>query len=147
MTDIATAWAAIQARAASQITGMPILWPDEGNELPVEPAPFVFIEMTTDRGAFIEIGGGRGSNTFRNRGELLAYVFVPIGEGLARALALAEPVAAAFRSYQGGGVTFDGATVQPLGEGASLVPPGLTSAAGNYSAAMVVCPLHFDQIG
>lgn len=147
MTDIAAAFAAIQARAAAEIAGLPLLWQNEDNELPDEPAPFAYFELITDLGAFIELGGGRGSNRQRTEGELHAYVFAPRGVGLAAMLERAETVAAAFRSYRGGGISCQSATVHPAGEGEALVPPGVRSVAGNFTCCIVSIPIHFDQIG
>lgn len=147
MTDIAAAWTAIRARAEAELDDLPLFLPDRNNRLPDDPATFLYLEIVTERAGFLEIGGGRGSNRFRNAGELHGYVFVPVGSGLEVALAAAEPVATAFRSWRGSGVIFDGASVSPLGEGAALVPPGLGSAAGNYSCAVVIAPFHFDQTG
>lgn len=146
-TPITSAFAALKARAVEQVTGMPLYWQDEDNALPDAPAAFCYLELVTDRGSFIEIGGGRGANTWRTPGELRAYVFLPRGEGLASGLVRAEAVAAAFRSYRGGGVTCDGASVHPVGEGEALAPPGLASAADAYACVMVAIPLHFDQVG
>jgi hypothetical protein len=146
--SIVAVWAAIQARATAEITGLPLLWQDETNAIPDLPQPFAFLELVTERARVIEIGGGRGANRHRYPGELHVFVFVPRGEGLARALALAEPVAAAFRSYRlADVVSFSGASVHPVGEGADLVPPGVAAAAGNYAAAVVVAPLTYDQLG
>ena len=103
------------------------------------------LELLTERGAFIEIGGGRGNNRFQNDADLVAYVFVPRGKGLAYALSLAEPVAAAFRSFKDASIACNGATVHPVGQGEALVPPGLASIAGNYACAMVSVPLSFVQ--
>lgn len=145
MTDIVAALAAIRARAEGQITTLPLKWQDETNELPDEPEPFAFVEVITDRSGFIEIGGGRGANRHRQTGEIHAYVFAPIGRGLAYGAGLAEPVAAVFRSYRGGGISCMGASVHPVGEGSALVPPGLSSAAGNYACVVVIVPFYFDQ--
>lgn len=145
MTDIVAAFAAIKARAVAELTTQTLRWPDDDSPLPENPAPFVFFELITDPGTYIELGGGRGANRWRNSGEIHAYAFVPRGQGAPVALTLAETVAAAFRSYRGSGITCRGATVYPIGEGATLVPPGLSSLAGNYSCAVVAVPIVFDQ--
>lgn len=149
MSTIVTAHAALKARAAAQVTLIATqLWPDENNVLPDDPAPFVFFELITDRAAFIEMGGGRGSNRMRQTGELHGFVFVPRGWGLEASLPLAEHVAAAFRSYKAtGAVECGAASVHPVGEDADLVPPGLSSAAGNYACILVTVPLFLDQVG
>jgi len=152
-TDIVDAFDAIQALVAGNppedLSGSPLTlcWQNEDNALPDEPAPFVYFELTTDRGEFIELGGGRGSNRFRHIAELHAYLFVPRGLGLKAGLQMAEPIAALFRSYKGGGIVCEGASVHPAGEGEALVPPGAEGLAGNYSAVIVAIPLHFDQVG
>lgn len=147
MTTIAVtdAYAAIRTRAVAQITTLPIYWPDEDNQLPDTPAPFVFFELTLEGSRVIEIGGGRGSNRHRNSGEINAYVFAPRGAGLTYLLSIAEPVAAAFRGYRASGITINTASVHPLGEGEALVPPGLESAAGAYGCVVVNMPIYFDQ--
>lgn len=147
MTTIADAFNALKARAVSVLTGQTLLFPDAANVLPDTPATFIYFEMITEGGEFIEIGGGRGANRHRTAAELHAYVFVPRGQGLAVALAAAEPVAAAFRSFRGSGVSCNGATIHPAGEGAQLVPPGGSPVAGNYSAVVVAIPFTFDQVG
>lgn len=144
---ITTAFNVIKARAEAEITSLPLMWQDDENYLSDTPEPFVFFEMVTQAAGAIEIGSGRGGNRHRNRAELNAYVFAPRGTGMAYVLSLAEPVAAVFRSYRGGGVTFENAAVHPVGEGEALVPPGLSSAAGNYACAVVNAPFFFDQIG
>lgn len=144
-TTYPQAWAALRARAVAEID-LPKAWQFENNELPDTPAAFVYLEMVTDRAGFIEIGGGRGANRYRHNAELNAFIFVPVGQGMQEALDQAEPVAAAFRSYRTGGVSCQGAVIQPIGEGAALVPPGLQSAAGNYACVLVSVPVYFDQV-
>ena len=147
-TDLAGALAIIRARAEAQITTLPLYWQDEDNfALPDEPASFVFFELIARRGRIVGFGGGRGANLYRAPAELNAYVFVPRGQGLPIAAVLAETVAAAFRSFRSGGLSCFDATLHPIGEGEALVPPGLSSAAGNYACVVVSVSLHFDQIG
>ncbi|MGE0290330.1 MAG: hypothetical protein AB7I42_24900 [Bradyrhizobium sp.] len=145
--DIADAWTLLKARAEAEVTGVTLLFAFEDNyDLPDTPAPFAFFEIVSDgRGDFIEVGAGRASNRFRNRAMLNAFVFVPVGWGMQAALDAAEPIAKAFRRYAVPYLKSQGATVHPVGEGAQLVPPGLSSAAGNYSACVVEIPLYFDQ--
>lgn len=147
MTTISDAWAAIQARAAAQITTLPLLWQHVDNTLPDTPAPFVYIEMNPGRARLASFGGGRGDNRWRQQGEIQAYVFVPRGQGLAVALGYAETVAAAFRSYRDATISCFGASVMPVGQGSDLAPPGMTSVAGNYACAAVAVDFFFDQIG
>lgn len=145
-TSIVDAWAEIKARATATVAGR-VLYALDSNELPDETAPFAFFDLVTERGAFIEIGGGRGANRYRHVAELHGYAFVPRGWGMSEVLASAETIAAAFRSHKGGGITCDGASVHPVGEGETLAPAGVSSIAGNYSCAVAVIPLHFDQTG
>jgi hypothetical protein len=147
-TDLAGTLAIIRARAEAQITTLPLYWQDEDNfDLPDEPAPFVFFEMIVRRGRIAGFGAGRGANLYRTPAELNAYVLIPRGQGLPVAATYAEAVAAAFRSFRSGGVSCFEATLHPMGEGEALVPPGLSSAAGNYACVVVSVSLHFDQIG
>lgn len=143
--DIGEAWALLRARAEAQITGLPMWWAME-NSAPDESAPFVFFTIVSEKGDFIERGAGRASNRYRNRARLEAYVFVPIGWGMQAALDVAKPVAAAFRRYAVPYLKFEGADIHPVAEGAELVPPGLSSAAGNCACCVVEAPFYFDQI-
>lgn len=147
MSSTAEAFVALKARATAQIAGLPLYWQDETNVLPRIPGPFVYFELDTSRGRLAGFGGGRGRNLYRTAGELVGWVFWRRGEGLGVGLAHGETVAAAFRSWRSDAVSCFGATVQPVGEGASLVPPGLASPAGNYSCVAVVVALSFDQVG
>lgn len=146
-TDLAGAFAILRARAEAQITTLPLYWQDENNTLPDDPAPFVFFEMIARRARLAGYGSGRSANLYRTPCEFNAYVFVPRGQGLSTAAGYAETVASAFRSYRLGGVSCFDATLHPVGEGEALTPPGLSSAAGNYTCVVVNVNLHFDQIG
>lgn len=132
---------------------VPFRWQNEtsdslGNvDLPDTPAPFVYVEFLTDPQDLVSFGGGRGQNRYRNPARLDAYVFVPRGQGLDEAEAIAEQVAGLFRSYRDNDVSCFGATVYPGGDGASLKPPGLSSEVGNYFWACCEVNLFFDQIG
>ena len=147
MADSATAYAALKARAVDNLGSLPLYWQDEVNTLPDTPAAFAYFELITSQAEIAGFGGGRGANLYRNPSEWLAFVFVPHGQGLAVALAQAETIAALYRSYRTGDVSCFAASVQPMGEGADLIPPGLRSAVGNYACALVVVDLYFDQTG
>lgn len=146
-TNLAGALAILRTRAETQITTLPLYWQDENSILPDDPVPFVFFELIARRGRIAGYGSGNGANLYRTPCEFNAYVFVPRGQGLPVAAGYAETVAAAFRSYRSGGVSCFDATLHPMGEGEALVPPGLSSAAGNYACVVVNVNLHFDQIG
>ncbi len=128
-------------------TALPMHWQNDNVNLPDRPAPFAYFELEMDRAFLAGFGGGRGANMYRQSGSLLCYIFVPIGEGVAVGLAYGEQVASTFRSYRSVNVSCFAASVEPLGKGAELVPDGMRSAAGNYSAVLVVVDLYFDQIG
>lgn len=157
MTTLATALAAFQARIADPVYApvdgdsaeIPRWWQDDNNVLPDTPAPFIFFEIIAVPGQAVSYGGGRGANRYRNAGELNAYVMVPRGQGLATMAGYAEQVAAAFRSYRTTDISCFNATVMPIGDGASLVPPGLSGAdvAGNYSCCVCSVDFFYDTIG
>lgn len=132
---------------------VPFRWQNEnadslGNaELPSVPSPFVYCEFTTSRGRIAEYGGGRGRNVYRSAAWIVAYVFVPKGNGLDEAEMIAEQIAALFRSYRDSSISCFDATVQPGGDGTDLKPPGLSSVVGSYFYAVTEVSLHFDQIG
>mgnify|MGYP000467545466 CR=1 FL=1 len=134
-------------------TAVPFRWQNEtadsqGNtDLPSEPAAFVYCEFITDRGQLAAFGGGVGQNLYRNPAQLVAYVFVPKGEGLDDSEQIAEQIAALFRSYRSAQISCFDASVYPGGDGASLKPPGLSSVDGSYFFAVTEVSLFFDQIG
>jgi hypothetical protein len=146
-TNLAGALALLKARAAEQITTLPLYWREDGQViLPDEAAPFVYFELEARRGRLVAFGSGRGGNLYRNPSELRAYVFVPHGLGLETAPTYAETVAVAFRSYRSGGLSCSDATLFPAAS-ASDFPDQASSAAGNYTCVMVIVSLTYDQIG
>ncbi len=147
MTTIVTAFAALRTRAEANITTMLLFWPNENNNLPNQPEPFVYFDIDTFPAVAASFGGGRGNNRYRNAAEFRAYVFVPVDWGLTEALTRAETVAAVFRSHRSDDVSCFGASVHPVGKGTEIIPPGLESAAGNYACAAVIVDMFFDQIG
>ena len=139
---------ALKARAAVQITLMPVRWDrDQPPQLPDVPSPFVFFRLEMDRARFIEAGGGRGSNRQRTDGELWGLVFMPREAGLEAEATYGEHVAAAFRSYRDAYVSCGPVTPAPAVPGSDLMPPGMDSEVGNYSCIVAAVPLYFDQTG
>jgi hypothetical protein len=148
-----------QARAAVRsrmeaggivLEGQPVAlrWQNEtGAPLPDAPAPFVYTEILNDGATLAGFGGGRGSNLYRNRAFVEAYVFVPVGWGLDAAEAIAEQIAVLFRSYRDTEISCFEATVIPGGDGSTLKPPGLASEVGQYFWCGCEIRLHFDQVG
>jgi len=123
-------------------------WQDDDFDLPDTPEPFVYFEIEMDRAFVAGYGGGRFNNLYRNTGELHAYVFIPTESGMDLGIDYGEQVASTFRSYRSADVSCFGASVEPLGKGAELIPDGLLrSAAGNYSVTLCVVDFYFDQIG
>jgi hypothetical protein len=147
MATSAAAFAELKARAVDNLGTLPMYWPHEVIELPDTPVTFAYFEFITSQAELAGFGSGRGANLYRNPAEWIAYVFVPIGQGLTVALTQAETIAALYRSYRTSVISCFAASVEPVGQGADLVPPGLRSAAGNYACAIVRVDLFFDQIG
>lgn len=150
MTTAAEAYQVIRARLEANVpAGLTSLrWQNEdGGPLPDTPAPFAYIEFLTDPARIASFGGGRGQNRYRNPARADIFVFVPRGEGLTQALAVAEQIAALFRSYRDADISVADATVFPGGDGADIKPPGLESEVGNYFYAAIEISLTFDQIG
>lgn len=115
--------------------------------VPEWPAPFAYFEFLTEKAELVSFGGGAGSNRYRNNARLIAYVFVPKGEGLDQAETIAESIAARLRSYRDNDISCFDATVYPGGDGAELIPRGLASDVGKYFWASCEVSLYFDQIG
>lgn len=129
---------------------MLLKWQDDDQVLPSTPAPFVFFEIHLDRAGFAAFGGGRGQNLQRNTGELNGYVMVPRGWGLETMAGYAELIATAFRSYRSNDISCFEASIMPIGEGAQLVPPGLSQQdgfAGNYACILCSVEFFYDQVG
>jgi hypothetical protein len=148
MSTFAQVVTALKARAASQITTLPIYWDkDKKPELPNEPTPFVFFLIEMDRARFVGYGGGRGGNLQRSPGELQGYVFVPRDWGLEQHAAYGEHVAAAFRSYRDDYVSCFAVEPQPAIDGSNLKPDGLASEVENYACTIVAVPFHYDHVG
>lgn len=153
MTTITQARQAIRSRIeAGNLTfqgePVPLRWQNEdGEPLPDDPAPFVYVEFLNEGSSIVAYGAGRGGNTHRNRARVEAYVFVPKGWGLDAAEHIAEQIATLLRSHRDQHVSCFDATVIPGGDGAMLTPPGLASEVGNYNYAACDVSLHFDQIG
>ncbi len=137
----------------SDSRAVPFRWQNEAAdsqgevELPDTPSPFVYVEFNADRGTLASFGGGRGANRYRNPARLEAYVFVPKGEGLDEAEAIAEQIAVLFRSYRDADISCFDASVYPGGDGEELKPKGISSEVGNYFWACCEVSLFFDQIG
>lgn len=146
MTDTATtaqAYTAIRARLEAGFTAIPRYYQNEDNVLPDDPVPFTYVVFDTASQDLAAYGGGAGANRWRNAGALEAYVFVPTGEGLTRALDYAEQIAALFRGQIFSGVICLDAQVDPdavdRGPGADLP--------GNYHVVAAIITFRFDQIG
>jgi hypothetical protein len=148
MSTFAQVVASLKARAASQITMLPVYWDKDAKPtLANDPAPFVFLMIEVDPGRFVAFGGGRGANLQRNSGELLGYVFVPRDWGLEQHASYGEHVASAFRSYRDDHVSCFAASVQPAVDGSNLKPDGLSSEVENYACIVVAVRFHYDLVG
>lgn len=159
MTTITTAFDAVRSRLeggsytdgnGNTLTGWLRFQGEAGGALPDTPAPFAYVELENfGAGRFpVAYGGGAGSNLYRNEGVVTVYVFVPNGEGVRVAVALAEQVAARMRSFRDSDISCFAAAVHPIGSGENLAPTGLTSnEVNNYTCATAEVAIHFDQIG
>jgi hypothetical protein len=146
----AEAFASLRARledAGSGIT-IPLHWQAEAAVLPDTPAAFAYVEFVASGGAIASYGGGRGSNRYRHRARVEAYVFTPNGAGLESALTHAETIAARLRSYRDNDLSCFSAVVHPGGHGSQASPPGLSrNALNDYWYAVVEVEMTYDQIG
>lgn len=150
MTTVSAAHALIKSRIETNkpASVTALRWQNEdGDPLPATPAPFLYTELNTDPQFLASFGGGQGNNRWRNPSRIDCYAFVPRGQGLAVATDLAEQIAVLFRGFRDGDLQCFDATVIPLGEGASIKPPGLSSEVDNYYCAVCEIALHFDLVG
>lgn len=153
MTTASDAFAAIRARldASDAPISIPLRWQGEdGGPLPDTPAAFAYVVFHNEGSGRMPTayGGGLGANLYRNRGLLEVFVFVPNRKGMEAAMDIAETIAERLRSYRDSDVSVFAADVVPVGDGASMAPPGLSSnEVNNYQCAMVEAFFTFDQIG
>jgi hypothetical protein len=153
MTTAAGAFAAIRSRLEASGSGISIplrFQGDPQSPLPDQPTAFAYVAFD-NRGSELrgpsEYGGGAGANRYRNRARIQAFVFSPIGEGLAVVMAYAETIAARLRSFRDNDVSCYSADVIPVGDGSNLTVPGLVSEVSNYQAAIAEVEFDFVQIG
>lgn len=153
MTTATQALAALKTRltVGSGIT-LPMYWlGDDPPVLPDTPAPFAYLVFNNEGSGFgpVSFGGGRGSNTYRNRATLEGYVFAPPtgADGMGPVMTHAEVIAARLRSYRDGSISCFSADIIPVGPGSNIAPPGFVSEVNNYNCAIVEVALSFDQIG
>lgn len=144
MPDVVTATTALKDRAGL-ITAVPVFWYKELNELPDPPNPFVFFELEVQRSELVGFGGGRGESLYRFHGELLGYLAVQKGRGSEYGSAIAETIAATFRSFRDSNVSCFDSTPRPVTD----VTPDATEGVevGNYDWYLIAVSLHFDQTG
>lgn len=144
--EVAGVLASLKA-IASQITSVPVFWINDNNVLPDPPNPFVFFEFESERGYPAAYGGGRGSNLYRYSGALLGWLAVERARGLEFGLAIAEPIAALFRSYRDSYVSVFEASVRPVTGITDYATAPMQDISGNYNWFLIEIALSFDQIG
>lgn len=148
MSTLADVITALKARAASQITMLPLYWDrDERPTLPEMASPFVFFTIDASPARFVAFGGGRHANLQRTAGELIAFIFLPRDWGLEQHATYGEHVAAAFRSHRDEHVSCSAVSPSPAVDGSSLAPPGLDSEVDKYACTIVAVPFHYDGVG
>jgi hypothetical protein len=140
--------AAVRARLNSGSYSYPLYYHgDQVLTLPDTPAPFGFVIFNNEGSTLAGFGGGRGNNLYRNRARVEVFVFAPRETGLEWVCALAETVATRLRSYLDDSIACFQADVIPIGPGATLSVPGLSTEVNNYQCAVVESLLFFDLIG
>lgn len=134
MTTKAVAFAAVRTRIeGAGISGVALRWPNEDNDnLPDQPAAFVYTDMVTMGSRRLERGRPEGGKTHLTWGQIESRVEVPRGTGSAVAETIAEQIAALFRDHSDGVIFCDAAKVE-TGE----------SPDGNYFAATAVIDIRF----
>lgn len=146
MTTLTEAKAAIRARLEANFTAIALRWPNEGETIPDEPAPFAFTEVIAEDAFYAGFGGGRGANLQRTPGRIECHILAARGTGTEDGEGWAEDICALFRSYRDGTISCFAAEVFPPLEG----PPftGGAAGSGNYKhVATAVIDFHFDRTG
>lgn len=146
------ALAAARARLESGGIAFPMYWfGDDAPTLPDEPSAFAYLIFNNEGsgGRPAAYGGGRGSNLYRNRASIEAYVFAPPtgAAGMSPVMAQAETIAARLRSFRDATISCFSADVIPVGPGSIVSPPGFQSEVSSYLCAVAEIDLSFDQIG
>ena len=153
MASATDAYDALRSRLDAPGNGItiPLRWHGEDNgPLPDTPADFGYVVFDNQgsRPGPAAFGGGIGRNLYRNLASLTVFVFVPNRAGVRRAIVEAETVAATLRSFRDNNIFCRSADVTPVGDGASIAPPGLQrNELNNYLCAVVEVDLSFDTIG
>lgn len=125
-TKFITSWAALHS-------DVPIFWPNENEELPDSPAPFLSVEIR--RGVERNVTRGQpGSNLRRDTAEIIARIFGRAGEGEDAVSLYADEIVRIFRDYDETGVTC------AMGNGG-----GEGNVDGNYYRMDVIIPFTFDH--
>jgi hypothetical protein len=120
---------------------------DDAIILPDTPTPFAYIAFDHMGSVLAGFGGGRGRNLYRNRMQVIGYVFSPMGYGAETVAANAETIAAQLRSYRDDVISIFDAPVIPFGPGSGLAVPGLATDVSNYQCAFVEASMTYDLIG
>ena len=148
MATTSESFAAVRRRIDSASYPYPVYYNGDNTPLlPDTPTSFAFVVFNNEGSSLVAYGGGRGLNTYRNRGRVEAYVFSPFGIGMEAVADAAELIATQLRSFRDNDISCFDADVIPIGQGASLAVPGLVSEVSNYQCAIVEAILTFDQIG
>jgi hypothetical protein len=142
--------AAVRSRLESGSLSLTLYWHgDDAPTLPDTPAAFAYLVFNNEGSRLAAFGGGAGSNLYRNRATLEAYVFAPPtgANGMAPVMAQAETIAARLRSFRDATISCYSADVIPVGPGSNLAPPGFPNEVNNYLCAIAEVQIEFDQIG
>lgn len=143
--SFATAVATIQARMQANWTSTPLCFqngitPDGAHFDP--PADgvtaWVYFEVLPGSGSIAGFGGGEGNHTLRRGGVVFAHVYVPVGTGLATALAHTDAIAAIFEAKGFSGIRCYEATPGGTGSGDDE---------GNWFRASISIRFEFEFIG
>jgi hypothetical protein len=151
MASATQAYDAVRTRLTTGSISIPLRWHGEDNgPIPDIPEDFAYVVFDNlgSRPGPIAFGGGIGGNLYRNMAAVTVFVFVPNRAGVRRAIVEAETIAARMRSFRDTDIFCRSADVTPVGDGASIAPPGLQrNELNNYLCAVVEVDLHFDQVG
>ena len=133
---------AIRAHLAAGFAALPIAWPNEDFERPVDAAtnkvlPFVVVELFSGGDEQSSIGAP-GDNLFRSEGRLAMHVYVPRGAGDDVALQHCKVLRDLFRGQEIGGIEFRGGQIPPGGDGDDQ---------GLYWRRSVSIDFRFDETG
>ena len=109
-----------------------ISWPNTNFKIPNGS----WVDFSIQDGAAIQNSTGASTNNFRHVGIVMISCYAATGDGDKTAITLADSVAAIFRAWQSGGITFRAPNISVVGQ----------TTAKKFYQIDVICPFQRDTL-